>query len=202
MQKRNLIAPMIVAACVVALIVWQRRHPDTPPAPPERPSQSAPAATKASAPPSTGKPASRVRRLGREERKQLGERITESLRRTHQRTSGATQPGSPPALADVPILSLDDVVVQVKDALVDAVPLVAECYERLPPDQRKAAARMTMISDPDLGTVVDTKVITDGTGKPVEPSLDDCMRDVIDSLALPTLGQPGQLEVEFTFSDD
>ena len=77
-------------------------------------------------------------------------------------------------------------------------PLVAECYEKHG-KSTQAMAKMTMISDPDLGTVIDTEAIIDRDGKAVEAKLDECMRDTIDSLGLPPLGKPGKLKVQYTF---
>jgi hypothetical protein len=58
---------------------------------------------------------------------------------------------------------------------------------------------MTMVSDPELGTVIDTGEITDAGGAPLDGKLDDCLRDAIDALALPPLGVPGKLQLQYSF---
>jgi hypothetical protein len=61
---------------------------------------------------------------------------------------------------------------------------------------------MTMLSDPDLGTVIDTTDILGPDGKKLDHTLDDCLRDTIDALALPPLGQPGKLQIQYSFRFD
>jgi hypothetical protein len=62
---------------------------------------------------------------------------------------------------------------------------------------------MTFFTDPEVGTVIDTDAIVGATdGGTVDPKIDACMRDVIDSLALPPLGKPGKLKLEYTFRFD
>ena len=61
---------------------------------------------------------------------------------------------------------------------------------------------MTMTSDRDLGTVIDTADILGPDGKKLGPTLDTCLRDSIDSLALPPLGQPGKLQIQYSFKFD
>ena len=65
---------------------------------------------------------------------------------------------------------------------------------------RTAVAQMTMTSDPELGTVIDTDAIKDENGQPLDPELDTCLRDTIDSLALPPLGpRAGKLPLQYSF---
>jgi len=61
---------------------------------------------------------------------------------------------------------------------------------------------MRMTSDPDLGTVIDTSGITDAAGQALPAELDDCLRDAIESLALPPLGKRGKVDVKYTFRFD
>jgi hypothetical protein len=75
---------------------------------------------------------------------------------------------------------------------------MAKCYgERA--EGFEAAAMMTFISDPDLGAVIDTDAIVDKDGKALEPKVDECMRDTIESLALPPLATGGRLKLQYTF---
>ena len=50
--------------------------------------------------------------------------------------------------------------------------------------------------------MIDNAVVTDADGKPLEHALDECLRDAIDSLALPALVKPGKLPIQYTFRFD
>jgi hypothetical protein len=148
------------------------------------------------------------------QRRELATRITDAL---HARTSGSpphdgsavraanagTQTGATSARPiprlpepEEPMLTLEQVGAAAQKALQDAVPLLADCY---PNTDGKALARMTMFSDPDVGTVIDTDQITDEDGKPLDKQVDDCMRDALETLAMPPLGMPGKLQLQFSF---
>ena len=47
--------------------------------------------------------------------------------------------------------------------------------------------------------MIDTGLITDAGGQPLATALDTCMRDTIDSLALPPLGKGGHVDLQYTF---
>jgi hypothetical protein len=197
---KKVVAALVVAALVVVIAwrMWPRSHASSPAQPP------AARATTASAP-------NPVRRLSPAERKQLGDRIAAAVAKartaaaasgsTPAAPAGSTPAGSTPALPDAPDIPLEQVAKPLQDALLAAVPLLADCYEQHRAGDR-AAALMTMISDPELGTVIDTDAVTDGDGQPLERKLDTCLRDVIDSLALPPLGVPGKLKLQYTFRFD
>lgn len=144
---------------------------------------------------------SRVRRLAPEERRRLGEQIAQAIQRarTASRPVGATSA----AEGEDPIIPLEAVGKPLQDALTDAIPILAECYTRQGSSTpQHAAALMTMISDPELGTVIDTEELKDADGNVLDRELDTCLRDAIDSLALPPLGQPGKLQLQYTFRFD
>jgi hypothetical protein len=50
--------------------------------------------------------------------------------------------------------------------------------------------------------VIDTADIVGPDCKKLGPTLDACLRDSIDSLALPPLGQPGKLQLQYSFRFD
>jgi hypothetical protein len=157
------------------------------------------------APPVAADP--KVRRLAPEERKQLGLQIAAALQRARaQRQAAASQAaagGAVPPSDEDPVIPLEQVGKPLQDALTSAIPLLAKCYEHAgSATPRTAAAMMTMASDPDLGTVIDTAQITDPDGKQLDHALDECLRDTIDSLALPPLGQPGKLQLQYSFKFD
>jgi hypothetical protein len=201
---RKLVAILAVIAIAGAL-VWWKWSQDSPAVPP---------ATAAAAVPVAGSAAGlatpdpkRVRRLAPEERKQLGLQIAASLQRARaQRAAAASHAaagGAAPSSDEDPVIPLEAVGKPLQDALHSAIPLLAKCYERAgSATPRTAVAMMTMASDPDLGTVIDTAQITDAAGKQLDHALDECLRDTIDSLALPPLGQPGKLQLQYSFKSD
>jgi len=211
MSKRAVpvIAVVVVA---IAIVVWRRSSSDVP-----RPAVAAagasasgggaaadpgkPAPGSTAAKPAAGADDGRhgdVRRLSREERRELGERIAAARQRA--RAAANSGPGSD---AD-DVIPIEEAKGALKAGMEAAIPMLAECYKQLPgaDAMREAAAQMTMTSDPDLGTVIDTGGITDAAGKPLPAKLDECMRDTIDSLALPPLPRGGVMKVQYTFRFD
>ncbi|CAN5859548.1 hypothetical protein BH11MYX2_BH11MYX2_19540 [soil metagenome] len=65
-----------------------------------------------------------------------------------------------------------------------------------------ALALMMMTTDPDLGTIVDSDKLTDADGTPLDASIEGCLRDTIQSLALPPLGKAGKLPLQYSFRFD
>jgi hypothetical protein len=197
---RNVVA-MLVVSGIVLVVWWKWPHSAGSP-----PAASGKAATAATAPvatsATTGRPTG-VRRLDPEERRHLGEQIAASLKQARVARAAAAGSSAPPALDEDPMLTIEDLGKPVKDALQASIPLLAACYEKAGSAAPKTPlARMTMVSDPDLGTVIDNAEVTDADGKPLEHSLDECLRDAIDSLALPPLGKPGKLPIQYTFRFD
>ncbi|HEY4177650.1 MAG TPA: hypothetical protein VGM90_12480 [Kofleriaceae bacterium] len=169
----------------------------------------APAAAPSSTP-------SHVRKLSKEDRAKLAEQIHASLAQrasANAATNGASgSPGSnvAPSL-DEPLLTLEDVGPELKSALDESVSILGECYEQHPEStvvgsgsdkSRTALAMMVMTTDPDFGTIVDSDKLTDADGTPLDPALEGCLRDTIQSLALPPLGKPGKLPLQYTFRSD
>ena len=152
-----------------------------------------------------------VRKLSKEERRVLREKIGAAITQSRgangaNGSTGAT--GTPHGSAgtdDEPIIPLEKVGKQAQDALRAAIPILAECYQSGGSGSaagKTAIAQMTMISDPELGTVIDTSRITGGDGAPIAPAVDDCLRNAIESLALPPLGVPGKLALQYSFRFD
>ena len=199
-MKHLAIALVVVAAAAVAWWLWPRESA------PVRRDTAVATPAKSPAPTTAGSAEPRVRKLAPEERRELGDKIKAAIAKAHAASAnnpgaGAGHAGNAPSLPEEPTLSLEQLSQPVVRALEDALPIVAECYKQYG-TTKQAAAQMTMISDPELGTVVDTEAITDRGGKPIDAKLDECMRDTIDALALPPLGQPGKLKVQYTFRFD
>jgi hypothetical protein len=197
---RNVVAVLVVLGIVV--VVWWK-WPHSAGSPPAASGKAATAATAPSGTPATASRPTGVRRLDPEERRHLGEQIAASLKQARVARAAAAGSSAPPALDEDPLLTIEDLGKPVKDALQASIPLLAACYEKAGSAAPKnPLAMMTMVSDPDLGTVIDNAAVTDADGKPLEHSLDECLRDAIDSLALPPLGKPGKLPIQYTFHFD
>jgi hypothetical protein len=148
--------------------------------------------------------AKHVRRLSAEDRRRLGEQIAAARRAAREAAAkAAAGRGAPPPSDDVTV-PLEQAGKPLQDALQESIGILAECYRQQPGGEsvRNATALMTMTSDPELGTVIDTGAIRDADGRPLDAKLDQCMRDTIDSLALPPLGTGGKLELQYTFKLD
>lgn len=196
---RNLLA-FLVALGLVAAIFWFTRSADERPAPAATQTASGSSrATESSATTATTTrtdDTTKVRKLDREARKKLGEQIIAARERAR---ASATAAGTPIVEET---LKLEDVGAPLQDKLRESVPLLAECFAQRS-DKVDAMALMTLMTDPELGTVIDTDTIKDAGGAPLESTLDRCLRDTIDSLALPPLGpNAGKLPLQYTFVFD
>jgi len=201
MTKRSALWFVIAAAMIASALLWSRRHP-TPPAPlgPAAAHGSAAPAPTSAAPPAL---AMRTRKLSPEDRKQLGAQIAAAIHKAREARAAQARSAGTPVSDDDPGIPLESVGPALKDALTASIPILAECYEHAGiTDPRSAVAQMTMLSDPDLGTVIDTADILGPDGKKLDHTLDDCLRDTIDALALPPLGQPGKLQIQYLFRFD
>ena len=199
--RRTLLWVVIAVAMIAGALLW--RHPTTREAPAAPPVAPGSATATVTAPGPRPTPTGKTRRLSPEERRQLGAQIAAAVhkareaRATQARAAGSAVPD------DDPIIPLESVGPELKDALTAAIPILAECFEHAGiMDPKTAVAQMTMTSDPDLGTVIDTADILGPDGKKLGPQLDSCLRDSIDSLALPPLGQAGKLQLQYSFRFD
>jgi len=208
MQRRYLVIAAVIAA--VGLVVWWRGRGGEPVSRAAEPGRGSPAGpARAAGDPGAGEPPAprgapgHVRRLAAEERRRLGEQIAAARRRAREAAARATGPAGAAPAEDATI-PLEQVAQPLKDALQESIAILAECYREQPGGDslRTAAALMTMTSDPELGTVIDTGRINDAGGRPLALELEECLRDTIDSLALPPLGAGGKLQLQYTFKLD
>lgn len=146
----------------------------------------------------------RVRRLSRADREALGAQIAAARAKARSAATAASG-GAEPSLPDDKI-PLERVTGPVRQAMEAAIPILAQCYEKrfgsAAVAGRTAAVQMQMTSDPELGTVIDTPVLTDERGQPLDRELDDCLRTTIEELALPPLGVGGVLPLQYSFRFD
>ena len=203
MRKPLLLATAVAVIGGVTYLAWPREDvPAGEATEATRPAPSSPAlrATESASERASEASTPRVRKLSPEARTELGRKIAAAREQARARATTTATTTTPPRADDE--LKLEDVAKPLQQAFFEAIPLLAECY----PDRSsgfRAAARMTLTSDPELGTVIDTEIIKDGDDRPVDPALDTCLRDVIDSLALPPLGDVGgRLQLQYTFRAD
>jgi len=199
-DKRSLLWLVIAVALISSSLVW-RRHP-TPPVR-EAPTAPAPTASPVAAPTPASPTAAKTRRLSPEERKQLGAQIAAGVRKAREARATQARAAGSAVVDEDPIIPLEAVGPELEDALTAAIPILAECFKQAGiTDPKTAVAQMTMTSDPDLGTVIDSADIVGPDGAKLGAQLDSCLRDSIDSLALPPLGQPGKLQLQYSFRFD
>jgi hypothetical protein len=211
MSKRTVLGILVVAVIAIVIAVW-RRSAEAPSAgraasgamakpvsPGHAATEPAAGSPRSGAPGSAGPPGE-IRRLSRDERRQLGAQIAAARQRARE---AAASSGSGSGSPDDDVVPVEEAGKPLRDAMTAAIPLLAECYRQPSSDaMREAVALMTMTSDPELGTVIDTNAITDAAGKPLARALDDCLRDTIDSLALPPLARGGKMNVQYSFKFD
>jgi hypothetical protein len=152
-----------------------------------------------------GEPVRHVRKVDPAQRKQLAEQIAAARARARADAGGGATPtasGGTGATPDDDTITLEQVSKTVKSSLEEAIPLLASCYEKRPPEQKTAAVQMVMYSDPSIGTVIDTTAMHDPDGAPLPRELDDCMRTTIEQLALPPLEVGGHLPLQYSFKFD
>jgi hypothetical protein len=140
---------------------------------------------KAAVPPPIAKIDHAQRLATKAERQQLADQIA-SAQAARKATAHAPHP---------PVLPV------ATTAMRDAIPLIADCYQQAMPqladDETRIAAKLTLTSDPDVGTIVDAHQISDDQGRPLLATFDDCLRDTIQQLALPPIADGGTIEVTY-----
>ena len=197
----------LAAAALAGAVAWRcrgRAADRAPPAADDRASDrragpadlaggaAGPAGRAADAPPRPGRV---VRIASAEARLRLVERIHAAQAARAARARRAAPPAPPPPT------DLDHVAEPVKDALEDAIPYLADCYQGAAPTDRPAV-QMTLIGDPSVGTVIDVDQLVDQDQRPLAPALETCLRDTLRSLELPPLEEGDSLHVQYSFRFD
>jgi len=153
-----------------------------------------------------------VRRIASpEERQRIADRIAASRAAAAARAQGsstghaATSAPPPPSLPAGPPPAEGELArasVPLRDALTEAIPLLAHCY---PPEvqkrDRRATVLMALVGDKD-GTLIDADQLADERGQPLAPELDDCLRATLRSMQLPPLSEGGDLHLQYSFRFD
>jgi hypothetical protein len=200
MTKRNLIAGLIVAICLVLLIVYKQREGAEQLAAPA-PGSAAPNAPAMQAP---AKPTEKVRKIDATARKALQERIA-AARTT--RTGGGTGPtgatgtsskAPPPSLPALPgTISKDDIRAGVRAV----IPLLAECYDaakdRLSPQRGQIVVQMHLTGEPEVGTLIDKAEIGGDAQLTADKDLVECLQQTMLSVELPPIAEGGTVDVTY-----
>ncbi|MBA3503524.1 MAG: hypothetical protein M4D80_26675 [Myxococcota bacterium] len=75
---------------------------------------------------------------------------------------------------------------EIEDALTESMKQMMSCWPYKKGEGARVDLVFVLLSDPELGLFVDTPPSLDeNTNKPFDPTIDDCIRDVIDGLELP-----------------
>ncbi|MEO7097327.1 MAG: hypothetical protein ABI175_28960 [Polyangiales bacterium] len=195
----------VIALIGAAILVWYLRR--------DRAAQSAtaPAAvgtaqTSASAP--GPRPPAHVKRVTAEERKQIAAQI-ENARKGRAATSAPAGPSLPaqtpaPSLPKQAALSADDpeqFKTTMKAAMREVIPYLAECYDKAPnmASEVNIVAKLTLLGDPDIGTLIDTDGIADSSNGALPSDFDSCLRDSLAGLQLPPLAEGEEVKVTYPF---
>jgi hypothetical protein len=211
MKQRAWMGVGVAVAVAVAVLTWSRRGSD--PRPAQAPPAGAPIAERAAAqpgmagtaapppPPPPPPPPTRVTRLGTAtERQQIVAWIA-AARAARAQRAAASGAGAASAGAGTPN-DLEHAPAKLQAALGEAIPFLAECYKTGSALERRPAVQLTLIGDPEVGTLVDADRLAAPGGKPLDPELEGCLRTTLASLELPPLGGTEPLHIEYSFRFD
>jgi len=198
-MKLRAIAVVVALVMIVGLIAertWPRgRRAVTPP--PQTTSEHAGSATGRGIVQRIASPA---------ERQRIADRIAASRAAARARAGGgaaATSARTPPSLPATPPADgeLARASVPLRDALTEAIPLLADCYAPEQRTQQTATVRMTLVGD-QHGTLIDAEELVDDNGAALAPALDDCLRATLRAMELPPLAEGGDLKIQYSFKFD
>ncbi len=137
----------------------------------------------------------------RTQRRQLAERIAAArARRAPQAAPTGSAAGSAGSAMDSP----EHVLAQMMASLQEVRGYVTGCVDRAGTGMRGFHAGLTLTGDADVGTLIESSELSSLDGQPLPAPLDDCVRDVLQSLALPPMALDDAFKVtyEFTFDDE
>jgi len=195
---------VVAALALVGGALWYLDKPDATSAKADSAPPPAPAATSAPPRPSAApapKPVDKVTKLANDaERQQLADRIASA-----QSARAAVRAAPLPRLPDQPEPAPAQPVgkTEIRAAMKEVVPFLADCYERAIPLLASADfdlnAQLALVGDPEVGTLVEVKSLVDGDGKALIQQLDDCFKNALQLLALPPLAEGDRIEVRYPF---
>ncbi len=100
--------------------------------------------------------------------------------------------------------SPDHVLTQMIISLKEVHDYVSACVDRSGATVPGFKAELVLTGDPDVGTLIDASALSSLQGHPLPAQLDDCVRDVMQTLELPpmALGEAYKVSYKFTFEDE
>ncbi len=194
----------VIALIGGAIVLWYLRRDRA--APPAAAATTGSAATTTPASPTTRPPA-HVKRVTPEERRVLASQIEKARvgRAAMSAPAGPSLTPQPaPSLAQ-PALSADDpdqFRTTMRAAMTEVIPYIADCYNLHAdsvPDELNVVAKLTLLGDPDIGTLINTEGLTDDNEAALPSDFDLCMRDSLAGLQLPALAEGEEIKVTYPF---
>lgn len=201
----RLLAIVVLAVGLAAAIFWYTRRDHIQPL--ASTPYDAPLAGDAS---STMQPAkSRVRRMTRAQRDELRTQIARAAEARvgdFEAQPSLVDPQPAHQSPDPAIRKFND---RALEELGGTQTYLAECYDqhrKALPANLTVFTRVRILTDPDVGAIVDADALTDPAGKPLPAEFDTCIRDMLQTFALPPLPPTEDaqflLAFQLSFRDD
>jgi hypothetical protein len=156
---------------------------------------------------SSPRPKTRVRRLTKEQRAELAAQMR---RATPQPAGSASlEPTTLVAAHESPDPAVRKFNDRALEELGGTQTYLAECFDKhrkLLPATLTVQTRVRIVTDPDVGAIVDAESLTDPAGQPLPAEFDSCIRDMLQTFALPPLPPTEDpqflLALQLSFRDD
>jgi hypothetical protein len=188
----------VVVLAVIAVVLWYRHGPNT--ASSKGPTDKASVTASASMPsPSHGaasKPPQHATPITADQRREIADRIA-SAHAVHRVEAPPTLPK--------PTLDPNDVdtfKTTIRGAMKEVIPMLADCYDKAGSavaPEITVRANLVLTGDPDVGTLIDAKELTDPNGGTFDKGFDDCIRSTLQSVELPPLAEGDEVHVTYPF---
>ncbi len=197
---------VLVMAILTVLVVVRHRHHDKA-VPGEASGSSIEPTPSAGGPTAKPGPTHERRTITPQQRAEIAAQIAAARAARAERKPAApteAKPATPPDPNQDYAAYVESFAVGMGDALQPLIGTLASCVKDKGSSgsHRNAAVQITLEGDPDVGTLITTDSIADGTGQPVTPELDNCVRGVLDAAELPPIKEGATLKTEFTFDLD
>ncbi len=193
-KARTIVMLAVVALALVSVFLWNRRelrYEAT-----SEPVASGSAAAAGSSTTTTTTTASdKLRRIDKPTRAALLERMRSA------RVRGSSSPTPPPALPALPPLPGKLAATDVRKAVRELVPLLAECYDAALPRLTKQDGGITIsllfTGEPEVGTLIQSAEITGDDNLTQDAELVECFQQTLLSIELPPMTERGEVTVTY-----
>lgn len=190
-KARTIVMLAVVALALVSVFLWNRRELRY-----EATSEPVASGSAAAAGSSTTTPASdKLRRIDKPTRAALLERMRSA------RARGSSSPPPPPALPALPPLPGKLAATDVRKAVRELVPLLAECYDAALPRLTKQDGGITISllfsGEPEVGTLIQSAEITGDDNLTKDAELVECFQHTLLSIELPPMAERGEVTVTY-----